>query len=325
MSKIYRLIFTIIFASILTLLIPGCDAPHLNPLDPQNPLKKTYRIEGYVYSFSLPRIPISNALVLWQNENKAVLTSSNGYFKIDIQNFTNGWLKIVRDGYKEDSVFVDWNSTNFYKEVFLNQIPRLDSIEFYSVLLNQYPNLQSTTLNLRVKISDRDNDIDSVFFENSSDRSRFSLSYNPETKFYERTFDELDFNVDDFSEIIGIKFNILVKDFSGDLFKIGDEKLNRIIKNEITLEAPLNNDTVSSKPYLQWRRFIPGFKFSYSVEVFNDEFPPKTVWSKENISMEETGVQIENDLPSGNYYWVVWCVDQFLNRARSKPGSFVVK
>ncbi|MGB9847681.1 MAG: hypothetical protein ACPLKV_00440, partial [Minisyncoccia bacterium] len=318
MSKNYKLIFTFTFLFILTLLNLSCDAPHLNPFDPQNPSKKTYIIEGYVYSFSLPRIPISNAFVIWQNENKAVLTSSNGYFRIDIQNFKNGWLKVIQDGYKQDSVFVNWNSTNFYKEFFLNQIPKLDSIAFYSVLLNQYPNLQSTTLNLSVKISDRDNDVDSVFFENSSDKSRFSLSYNPQTKFYERTFDELDFNVEDFSEIIGIKFNILVKDFSGDLFKIGEEKLNRIIKNEITLEAPLNNDTVSSKPYLQWRRFIPGFKFYYSVEVFNDEFPPKTVWSKENISMEETGVQIENDLPAGNYYWVVWCVDQFLNRARSK-------
>ncbi len=325
MLKIYKLIFPLIISVTSALLNLSCDAPHLNPLDPQNPAKKSYSIEGYVYSFSLPRISISNALVIWQNENKAVITNSNGYFKIDIQNLSEGWLKVIQDGYKHDSVFVRWNSNNFYKEFFLNQIPRLDSIEFYSVLLNQYPNLQSTTLNLRVKIIDRDNDVDSVFIENSSNKSRYQLSYNPQTKFYERTFDELDFSVGDFSEIIGIKFNVLVKDFSGDLFKIGEEKLNRIIKNEITLEAPLNNDTVSSKPYLRWRRFIPGFKFSYSVEVFNDEFPPNTIWKKENISMEETGVQIETDLPAGNYYWVVWCVDQFLNRARSKPGSFVVK
>lgn len=325
MLKIYKLTFHFAFLVTLALLNLSCDAPHLNPLDPQNPSKKSYTIEGYVYSFSLPRISIPNALVIWQNENKAVLTNSNGYFKIDVQNFTEGWLRVIQDGYKHDSVFVKWNSNNFYKEFFLNQIPKLDSIEFYSVLLNQYPNLQSTTLNLRVKISDRDNDVDSVYFENTSNNSRYQLSYNPQTKFYERTFDELDFNIDDFSELIGIKFNVLVKDFSGDLFKIGEEKLNRIIKNEITLEAPLNNDTVSSKPYLQWRRFIPGFKFSYSVEVFNDEFPPITIWKKENISMEETGIQIETDLPAGNYYWVVWCVDQFLNRARSKPGSFVVK
>lgn len=325
MSKIYKLFFTINTIIIFSLLNFSCDAPHINPLDPQNPSKKSYIIEGYVYSYSLPRISIPNALVIWQNENKATLTNSNGYFKIDVSNLKDGWLKVIINGYKQDSVFVDWNSTKFYKEFFLNQIPVIDSIEFYSVLLNQYPNLQSTTLNIRVKISDRDNDIDSVLIENPLTKSKFSLIYNSQSRFYERTFDELDFNVDDFSEIIGLKFNIYVKDFSEDIFKVGEEKLNRIIKNEIILETPLNNDTVSSKPYLQWRRFNPGFKFSYSVEILNDEFPPRTIWSKDNISMEETGVQVDANLPAGNYFWVVWCVDQFLNRARSKPGSFVVK
>ncbi|MCR4416518.1 MAG: hypothetical protein NUV92_02055 [Ignavibacteria bacterium] len=325
MSKIYKLLFAINTIFIFSLLNFSCDAPHINPLDPQNPSKKSYSIEGYVYSYSLPRISIPNALVIWQNENKATLTNSNGYFKIDVSNLKDGWLKVIINGYKQDSVFVVWNSTKFYKEFFLNQIPVIDSIEFYSVLLNQYPNLQSTTLNIRVKISDRDNDIDSVLIENPLTKSKFSLIYNSQSRFYERTFDELDFNVDDFSEIIGLKFNIYVKDFSEDIFKVGEEKLNRIIKNEIILETPLNNDTVSSKPYLQWRRFNPGFKFSYSVEILNDEFPPRTIWSKDNISMEETGVQVDANLPAGNYFWVVWCVDQFLNRARSKPGSFVVK
>ncbi|NPV10838.1 MAG: hypothetical protein HPY57_03515 [Ignavibacteria bacterium] len=325
MSKIYKFLFTINTIIIFSLLNFSCDAPHINPLDPQNPSKKSYSIEGYVYSYSLPRISIPNALVIWQNENKATLTNSNGYFKIDVSNLKDGWLKVIINGYKQDSVFVVWNSTKFYKEFFLNQIPVIDSIEFYSVLLNQYPNLQSTTLNIRVKISDRDNDIDSVLIENPLTKSKFSLIYNSQSRFYERTFDELDFNVDDFSEIIGLKFNIYVKDFSEDIFKVGEEKLNRIIKNEIILETPLNNDTVSSKPYLQWRRFNPGFKFSYSVEILNDEFPPRTIWSKDNISMEETGVQVDANLPAGNYFWVVWCVDQFLNRARSKPGSFVVK
>lgn len=325
MSKIYKLLFTINTIIIFSLLNFSCDAPHINPLDPQNPSKKSYSIEGYVYSYSLPRISIPNALVVWQNEIKATLTNSNGYFKIDVSNLKDGWLKVIINGYKQDSVFVVWNSTKFYKEFFLNQIPVIDSIEFYSVLLNQYPNLQSTTLNIRVKISDRDNDIDSVLIENPLTKSKFSLIYNSQSRFYERAFDELDFNVDDFSEIIGLKFNIYVKDFSEDIFKVGEEKLNRIIKNEIILETPLNNDTVSSKPYLQWRRFNPGFKFSYSVEILNDEFPPRTIWSKDNISMEETGVQVDANLPAGNYFWVVWCVDQFLNRARSKPGSFVVK
>jgi hypothetical protein len=151
------------------------------------------------------------------------------------------------------------------------------------------------------------------------------LIYNIQTKFYERNFSEFDFQVDDLSELIGIKFDFIVKDVNGNEYLIGSEKLNRIIKEEMILESPIDYDSTSSKPILRWRRFIPGFKFKYQVEIYNDEFPPTVVWSKKDIDMDSTSVEVDSNLPSGNYFWVLWCVDQFLNRARSRPASFRVK
>lgn len=324
MLKIYK-IFLIPLLVVLIISNLSCDAPRLNPLDPLNPERKIYNIEGYVFSFALPRTPISNALIIWENENLATLSNNNGYFQLNIQKTNSGWLKVFHSDFKRDSFFITWNSNKVYKEFYLNQIPKLDSIEFYTILLNQYPNLQTTTLQIRVKVADRDNDIDSVYIENSSNNMRYHLIYNLQSKFFERNFNEFDLDIEDFSELIGINFNIIVKDIKGDFFKVGEEKINRVIKNEIILETPLNNDTVSTRPYLRWRRFIPGFKFYYIVEIYNNEFPPRIVWTKNNISMDSTAVQVDTDLSSGNYFWVIWSVDQFLNRARSKPGSFVVK
>ncbi len=150
---------------------------------------------------------------------------------------------------------------------------------------------------------------------------RLPLNYNNQTKFYEEEFSDFDLSVDDLSELIGIKFDFIVKDIEGKEYKIGSEKLNRIIKDEIILESPINYDSTSSKPTLIWRRFTPGFKFFYNVEIYNDEFPPSIVWSKKNIDMDSISVSVDTDLPSGNYFWVLWCVDQFLNRARSRPAS----
>ncbi|MCX8056486.1 MAG: carboxypeptidase-like regulatory domain-containing protein [Ignavibacteria bacterium] len=325
MKKFLHQLIFFVFVIVGSLIQNSCDAPHSNPFDPANPDKKVYTIEGYVYTFSLPRATLKNALVFWSPENIGSVTNSNGYFKIETFSKKEGWLTVKLDGYKPDSIYITWNSTKFYRDFFLNQIPKLDSIEFYSILLNHYPNIKNVNLIVRAKITDKDNDIDSVFIRNNSLKVNLPLEYNLQSKFYEKEFSEFDFGIDDFSELIGIKFDVIVKDLSGHEYQVGSEKLNRIIKEEIILEWPVNYDSTSSKPMLIWRRFVPGFKFTYNVEIYNDEFPPSVVWSKKNLSMESTSINVDTDLPSGNYFWVLWCVDQFLNRARSRPASFRVK
>lgn len=321
-TQILKVSLVVIIILIVNL---SCDAPHSNPFDPENPNKQFLKIEGYVYSFSLPRVSLQNALVLWLPENKAAITSENGYFKIETFSKKEGWLVVMLDGYRPESIFVNWYTDRFYKEFFLNQIPKLDSAEFYSVLINQYPNIQNVNLIVRAKIIDKDNDLDSVLIQNQSMNIRIPLNYNTQTKFFEGEFSEYDFGVDDLIELIGVQLDFIVKDINGFEFKIGDKKLNRIIKDEILLESPINYDSTSSKPLLIWRRFMPGFKFTYNVEIYDDKFPPAIVWSKSNISMDSTSIQVDSNLSSGNYFWVLWCVDQFLNRARSRPASFRVK
>lgn len=314
------------FVCVLLLVINlSCDAPHTNPLDPENPSKSKSIIEGHVYSFSLPRNPIPDALILWRPENKAAISNQSGYFKLEIDNNQSGWLIVNLNGYKADSIYINNPAGKFYHDFFLNQIPFIDSVEFYSVLLNHYPSIKITTLNVRVKIMDKDNDIDSVLIYNSEYPNRLALEYNVQSKFYEGIFNEFDFQLDDLAELIGKKFKIIVKDMNGYEFFVGQESLNRIIKDEIILEAPLNNDTVSSKPTLRWRRFTPGFKFHYAVEIFNDAFPPVTIWKKNDIDMNSTSINVDFNLQPGNYFWVIWCVDKFLNQSRSKPASFIVK
>ncbi len=318
-----KIITTLTILSIIKLT--GCEAPHHNPFDPENPNKILTYIEGVVFTYSIPRKPITDAMIIWSPHNKAIFTNNSGYFKIETNSKENGWLIVRKEGFKSDSIYVNLSSSNTYKEFFLNQIPRLDSLEFYSVLINSYPNIKDIHLQIRARIIDSDNDIDSVFICNDDLDTRIQLNYNVQSRFYEGNFTDYDFGVDDLSELIGLDCYINVKDKFGDEFRIGSDRLKRIIKEEMVLETPINFDSTSSKPRLQWRRFVPGFRFTYEVELFNDNFPPSVIWSKKDLSMDTTYVDVDVDLPTGNYYWVLWCVDSFLNRARSKPASFRVK
>ena len=75
--KIFRTLVLYLFV-LFTLL--SCDAPRINPLDPQNPDYDLGILDGFVRTNSSPQLPISNAKVLLKNTNIWTTTNSDGYF-----------------------------------------------------------------------------------------------------------------------------------------------------------------------------------------------------------------------------------------------------
>ncbi|MCB9248128.1 MAG: hypothetical protein H6613_06095 [Ignavibacteriales bacterium] len=59
------------------------------------------------------------------------------------------------------------------------------------------------------------------------------------------------------------------------------------------------------------------------MQIYTDEVPAILVWQKEIISSE---IQYLTDvnLSSGDYFWVIWAIDEFENRTQSKPASFII-
>lgn len=329
----YQVITSYAFASLSFVLITSvffnftsCDAPRNNPLDPENPNNVLVSIEGTIQTFSLPRKPISNVLIYWINGNKLVMSDITGKFKIENLTAENGWLILQKEGYKPDSIFIEWqNKKQITVQSFLNEIPKLDSLIIYSIVLNQYPDIQNASLYVQAKVTDKDNDIDSVFIENQQLGVKKNLTFNITYKSYEVTLSEADLNVSNIEETIGLQFKILVKDFDGNIFNIGNDKINRVIKDEIILDSPINGEIVNSTPTLRWKRFKPGFSFTYTAEILTDDVPPVTVWKKEDINQDSISVTVSTPLPARGYFWVVWCIDQLSNKARSKPASFRVE
>lgn len=321
-------IFQAILITILTIqcLSISCNAPHNNPLDPENPNNKLVSLSGLVKTLSIPSTPIDNSTVIFESQNLITATNSEGYFNFENIRQINGWLKIIKDGFKSDSIYILWtDKKNISVDVHLNSLPVLLFSSFYSVVVNRYSIAPLAYLVINEAVSDKDNDIDSVFVTCPSLSFIKALDYNMSKKYYETWLYPAEMHVSDIEIAIGQEFNIIVKDKFADLIKVKSEQVSRIIKSEILFESPKDQEVVSSKPTLRWKRFIPGFSFTYTTEIYTNEVDPQLVWQKENISSQDISITVTESLPAGNYFWVIWGIDNFSNRTRSKPASFIVE
>ncbi len=321
---IVKSISSLLLFSII-LFVNNCNAPRNNPLDPNNPDYNLSVIEGTVKRISFPNNPIAGVNVRWENEQITVVTNQNGYFALENIKRDNGWIVFQSNNFFIDSVFINWNGRQKVTlQTGLNAVPKLDSLEIYSIIINKFQFNKVSELFIGAHISDIDgeNDIDSVFVSNSELNFKSILIYNPVTKLYEGTFTPLQLNVSSLDETIGKQFHILVKDLNERWLDIGSGNLKRVIKEEIEPSSPINNQTVLQPVTLKWKRFIPGFEFKFLVQVYTDQSPPELIWEKNEVSSDSISTQVTDSIPSGEYFWVIWAIDNFNDMSRSKPASF---
>ncbi|MBK7105398.1 MAG: hypothetical protein IPH62_08950 [Ignavibacteriae bacterium] len=315
----------IIFIISISILF-SCNAPHNNPLDPENPDNNISILDGYIKTVKIPQTPIKDVEIFWVNEGIITNSNENGFFEIENIERNNGWLIIEKAGYSSDSVFVSFNNQKkISQNIFLNAIPVISDLKFYSITENKYPSQQNYSLGIKVKINDLENDVDSVFIENSELKINKQLMYNASQKLYENSITLEDLKITSIDIVIGKEFKINVLDAESKKFEIGKTNIKRIIKEEITAISPIGKDTVNSpNPILAWNRFKPGFDFKYLLEIYTDEIAPTLMWQNE-ISSTEIEFTTNANLSSGDYFWVILSIDEFENRTQSKKFSFVIK
>lgn len=322
-----NLIFFINVILLSFIFINSCDAPRDNPVDPNNSNNLLSSISGSVKTKGFPFSPIQGVNVSWKNDNILVQTNEYGIFKLPKLLQKNGWLKFDCDGYSSDSLFINWNENNrVNSEIFLNSIPKLDTLEFFSIVENRFQFNQKYSIKVRARVSDFEgvNDIVSVSIQNEELSLLKILTYDHIQNFYEATFTLSDLKIASLNEIIGKDFKILVNDLGDKIFVVGIANIKRIINEEIELISPINNEAISEQLKLNWIRFTPGYNFEYRVEIFTNETPPSMVYSKQNIGKEEISLTVDHQFEGSNYFWVIWAIDEFNNQSRSKPGSFII-
>ncbi len=320
MLKILLLLFSVILVS--------CDAPRTNPVDPNNPDNNIIKLEGAVKTVSFPNVPIKNVTVHWQPDNLYTNTGTDGKFSFTNISRIDGWLFFDNENFNRDSSFIHWGAQRkLNHEKFLNAVPSLDSLEFYSIVENRFQITQKYQVVIRARIVDYDgeNDIDTVFVDNPALDITKKLVFNVQTGFYEKSLSLIDLNTTSLDQLIGKDFNIKVQDLDGRIFTIGRSNIKRVIKEEILTDYPKSNQAVSVPFELRWKRFLPGFDYHYMIQIYTDEVNPEIVWQADDVSSDEISFKVDTTLPGSNFFWVIWAIDEFKNRTRSKPATFVIE
>ncbi len=312
---------------LMLLLFFGCDAPRENPLDPENPNNVFTSLNGVVRTVKVPNEPINGVNVFWPNANVVVQTNSLGNFYIEDLFPKDGYLYFEKTGYSPDSVFVEWNNMkniNIVQQ--LNSIPKLVSGKLTSSVENRigFPDVQVYRLIVETIITDEENDVDSVFIKNDELGFRGILS-NVSVTVFQNQFAPSQMNLTSIDHIIGKEFDVVAKDAVGKTFVIGKLSVKRIIKELIETIAPSNNEVVQDSVVLNWRRFAPGYPFTYSLGIFTNTIAPELVWEVKDVSSQEIIYKVTGNILPGSYFWVVWVIDEFGNKARSKPASFIIE
>lgn len=305
----------------------SCNAPHTNPLDPENPDNEFCALKGKVQTETIPRQPIGGVDISWHNENIVVQTNSNGEYSLERLNKINGWLRFNKEGYLPDSHFIDWGNENLINvNKFLNSVPKIESLYIYSKVVNKHFPPAVTTLTVEATINDQDNDVDTAFVENSE--LNISAKLDEITRgYFKKEFSPASLGIEFLDEIIGKELNIVVKDKTGNKFSIATSNLKRIIKEQISTKSPIENDTVTARPRLEWKRFTPGFQFEYHIQIFTNDIAKSLVWEKTNYHPDSISVAVDRTIsgnPESEYFWVIWAIDEFKNKTQSTPASFKV-
>ncbi len=318
------------FLLIIIVVLVGinCNAPRTNPLDPLNPDYNYGTIEGTVLTVGNPSFAIANVEVIWENANLITETDANGRFRLSNIPIENGNIVFSKAGYKADTLNVIWGSSKrFISLTFLNGIPTLDTVSIYTSVTNEYFQDPESELFVIAWITDLDDDVDSVFVFNESLNLRKPLIYFPSEGNYQTIVDtELNVNIE---QTIGLDFSIMAKDRSNE-FIIGSDRVTRIIKDEVIGLQPSTDSSIvdTLQPVIfEWNRFEAGYNFNYMIEVYSlpTFSSPQLVHTKTNIPSDSISYILPQILPDGNYYWVIWIIDEFQNRSRSKPAAFRIR
>lgn len=308
-------------------LLTSCDAPRNNPLDPQNPSYSYGEAGGVVYTVSVPRKPLEGVQI-FLNGTLLAVTDASGYFSVKGIEKSTAKLLAVKTGYNSDSLTLTWGGAKkLAVEFFLNQQPVVDSVALYVTSVSRYTLPALHQIAARVKLSDKDNDIDSVFIVCPSLGIKKQMTYNVTDKKYEKDIPSYDLSVPEIESVVGVSFSVEVTDLAGRHYTFPADDIKRIIRQPIQSTSPANGDTVSSPVRLNWQEYSGLFPYKQLVQVYSNDLDvnPVLVWEKDNFSSDSTAVTVDKTLPSGSYFWVIWCVDQYSDRMRSNPASFNIK
>jgi len=322
---------TILLLSLYLFMLCACapDAPHDNPLDPNNNPQYN-RIEGTIYSHYSPHIPLENVQVMIEPTGQFFSTNEDGYFYFSKLQPDSYSIAVSKQKYQKETQEVAFKEYDERKTVnfFLNALPVVITTEFYSEHIDQWWPGEVYRLQINVVIEDQDgaSDIDTVActFPSFFYTKEFRPSNRPDSFFV--SIDDFELPGGSLYSICAESCYVRIVDKTGADIAYGPFFLHRIIENAPVPQSPTSMQVVSAKPLFVWQRLILPYRFTQEIHLYQLFAGGMTFIQKlENILPELSNYQYQQELQSGSYIWTVGVRDERNNFSRSKEASFTVE
>ncbi|UCE05080.1 MAG: carboxypeptidase regulatory-like domain-containing protein [bacterium] len=308
------------------------NADHDNPLDPMSgEYQNLGTLEGHVYTYYAPFLPIESALITLFPGNQTTFTDHQGAFY---------FIKITPGNYVITANYADYAPDTVQAQVISHQttsiqlnldgLPVLDSLSLAIGFKHEYiPFEPSRLVDCNARVSDPDGpaDIESVamfipFFDYKD-----TLGMSPTMGFYQKSYEERNLPIDHIEQLLGHAVFIEITDKVGKMCRYGPNYLIRVIDEEPEIESPKESALVSAQPKLKWKSLQLPYSFSFKVDIYaivgnQIQFPAIRTYSE--ISSDITDFHLSKPLNSSLYLWTVSIVDRWGDWSRSKPATFQV-
>lgn len=323
-NSVKNSILRIIFFPVALLMFFDCssDAPRDNPLDPVNGIQ----LSGQVQRFYDTR-PIDNAVIMLKPGNLIGRTNGGGNYTID--NISAGTFTIVcqADGFWPDSVeqTLEQQATADFR---LDALPFFTNISITTQHIFSFINSVDTFfVEFEVSADDPDGAGDVDFVHYSIDPFAFSdtlIQVSPQAQRYIGQLELSDLGIASIDELNGQPFTFFVEDLPGAIVSSGAQFITRIINETPVALAPVN--TIIQPPFtFEWEAFPVTYSFSYDIQIFQINFNIFTLVDEiTGIPSSQTSVEYSRSLDRGEYFWVLFVIDEFGNKSRSVENPFTV-
>jgi hypothetical protein len=320
----------------------SCQAPHSNPLDPENPDSGIfYYIEGKITRFDefqhIP-VPVTNLKVSLEKEGIYGVSDNNGYYKIKCFKRTDQNLILEGDKIFSDTLPVKWaDSKNLVINANVVYKPEPDSLINNTIINWDFGDEQvyeySQALYIKIYMGKIPAGmVETIKLVNEEFNINYTL-YNDSLRTLEATIPIEALKLKDLSTIIGKKFSIYINAVQNKSYKWKDIVFNRFITESVTPLIPVNSSMIDCDTLkngnisFSWKPYNVFFDFLYQVEITkkvgNDVV---SVVSSNKLSKDITSVDLRIPEYSENktqYIWKICCIDQFNNVCKSIPYTLI--
>ncbi len=312
---------------LISIALTAClnDVTHDNPLDPKSH-NRGFSITGQVHTFYAPFRPVPNAVISLLPGEKKSFSSSEGSFSIT--GLTPGTYTVFcrADGFGADSLAIDLSKDQ--KIAFhLDGLPFFEKIALTTHhVLRFFPVEDQFYLQVDTRVNDPDGiaDIKRVSFEIPDFSAMDTLAPSLNAGEFSNRLSIENLPVNTIHSLIGRDFILSIEDDPGQIVKSGDQYLTRVIDASPVVTSPTNlqvvpNDSITFK----WEKLRLPYWYEHKIEIFQINLGLLTrVKEINNIPASAISQKTKNDLPTGDYVWILSVSDEFGNSSSGKEGTF---